>query len=723
MIDMMPPAMPMPQGPMTPFQAAPELDLGFDPALLEELLGKRTKKFEPRYKPGFDPTRLPKKPDPERITADAIAQERRHVNRLAMQMETANRLRLHIKGVFESDLEARELGDQDPWTSSELVDDWNLLCSFGANIDPFYTKSVRRREDRIHGQTLEDFGRFLREEAESRWVDGGDMYLAMAEWKLLTVCGEVVSRNLPNLDDEGYPISHKLVNPMTVYPVFGGERGLIKLYRKYRTTYADAVGDWGEPSKQDRARWANTRGNGRDTDDTMVTVTEYWDEWWRSITIDDGIVLMEVKKHALGEVPYVVQRGPGGEPWAMDAGLGDTSGGGDADGWREGLPDDADMGYKSTSSIWSQRERHDQTEAIAARVLTQLKKNDAPPVVMTRSNEAANAPGGLPEIDWRKGGITELLEGEAISPMPTNTSALDLQMLMGLLNTDRLTGGLPPQMGGANQQSNVSGTAMSTITEGGMDKTAGWIRTMELYRSRVLTQQIRLWRNVGHLSRFSEGEERPFLVAVSAPSGNSDLGREVTPELIDAIGPDVTVKLTRVRSAEMVPILTAIQMGNQLGIITKRRGAEMLGIGDYDRVQAEWQEEMALSATAEDEQFRKLVIIPMQLARSLEEATDPRERAMYEVLLDKWMEIQQPPPPDPMAAMGGQPPPPGMGAPPPGMPPGMTPGANPVTPGASGGISYAALGQGPGSVSGQQGGPQGPTGPHPPMLPFEVAGP
>jgi len=718
MIDMMPMGMPPPQGPMTPFQAAPELDLGIDPAMLMELMGKSKEKFKPKYKPGFDPNKLPKKPTPEQITADAISQERRHVNRIATQMDTIHRLRLHIQGVFESDKEARDLGDQDPWTSSELVDDWNLLCSFMANIEPFYVKSVRRREDRIHGQTLEDFARFLRDEAENRWVERGDMYLAMAESKILTAYGQVVSRNLPDLDDEACPIDHTLIDPITVYPVWGGKRGLIKLYRRYRTTYAEAVGDWGEPSKEDRKRWSEKRG--KSDDDTIVTVTEYWDEWWRSVTIDHAITLMEPKAHKLGEVPYVLQYGPGNEPWVTDTGFGNITGGGDdgVEGWRDGPHDDFGMEYKSTSSIWHQRQRHDQTEAIAARVLTQLKKNDAPPVMMTRSNEAATE--ALPNMDWRKGAVNELLEGESVAPMPTNTSALDLQMLMGLLNTDRLTGGLPPQMGGANQQSNVSGTAMSTITEGGMDKTAGWIRTMELYRSRVLTQQIRLWRNVGHLSRFSEGEEKPFMVAMSAPSTNSDLGREVTPELIDAIGPDVTVKLTRVRSAEMVPILTAIQMGNQLGIITKRRGAEMLGIGDYDRVQAEWQEEMALAATAEDEQFRKLVIIPMQLARSMEEATDDRERAMYEVLLDKWMEIQQPPPPDPMAAMGGMPPPPGQ---PPGMggpPPGMTPGANPVTPGASGGISYAALGQGPGTQGGGPMGPQAPTGPRMPEVPFTV---
>jgi hypothetical protein len=703
MLPFSPPPSPMGAGMMPPDMGtmpAPPMG-GMNPMVLMQSLMETEEEWENEPPPNC---KKPKKPTPQQIWTDAMREEGRNTERNNRMMDTVARLRFERVGVFPADQRARELGDQDEWKASGLVDDYNMLCNIVASMEESFHKRVLNRDMTIGAQTLEDAARFFREEEIYRWARSGDMPLNLAEIKVAACYGMVAARILCNLDDPEFPFDIQLIDPMSLYIIPGGVNGPSKYYRTVRMTQAEAYATWGEPRKKD-GEAVKKLTDGKDDGTAIITVCEYADTLYRAAVLQGGIELLPVTEHKYYSVPLVVQGGPAGEPLFTDTARASTDevnriGG---DWWRSGPMDDWGMKHKLTSSIAAQQDRHDQLEAVMARIVTSLQDATDPAIILKRDGLTTGMP--LPKIDRRRGRVSEIGMGEDVIPVPTQTNPQDLQTILGALQQDAIRGQIPLGMFGQQPGSNITGNSMSVAAESGMDHITPWVATMESFQTRKIEKMLDYWQRKGNLARFYKESEHPFMVPVHRPVKGQDLARELKPSLIREIGPRVKVTKTRMRLQDLIILANAAGPLTQIGM-PARRIFERMGEEDYDRLRDEWQEEQEWTALMSDPEMMQSVKIPMRIYQWAQEATNPEERAMYMALLDMHMQKQ-------MAA--AQPPAMPAGAPAPGMQPGPlgaptgppSPGPGLGAPGLGNMMNQPAMGAPPGAMGAPVGRPPG----------------
>jgi hypothetical protein len=720
---------------MLPFQSAPPVEaMGLDPIMLLEMLAQHLKPgFEPKVPAGY---KKEKRPDHEIIWGAARRMESKMQRKTARQMTTIQRLRGDgsITGMFPGEFEAKDAGDLDTWVDQSVVADYNLMCSISASMEFAAVKKVLNKAHAVEAQTMEDWVLFQREEEIYRWAMGhGDMPLPMAEYRVLYAYGEIVSRHLPDLDNPEYPFTDTLIDPISFYPIFDG-RKLKRAYRLFRTTYAAACEDFGEPVSSEKKKLEDTIGKGNDRDLRLITLAEYADCTWRSVVGEGGTRFLAPKEHNLYTNPFVYQGGPYGEPRFTDTGRAGTGATdrrvGSADYWLSGPDDDWGMEHKLTGAQHHQWPTKDQLEALMSHIVTSFKSSLDPALVITRDNFTAKKP--LPDISRRPGSVNELGPGESLDVLPTTANPMDTQPLLQSLNAQMAKTGIPIGLYGnqAGLGSNISGNSMANAAEAGFDAIRPGIEAMETYHTQKYEKKNLIFRNVGHLSRFQEGEEKPFMVSVRQTSRTQELAQAMTPELIDKVGPRVKVNLTRLRVSDMIPLTQAAQAAIGAGLGSRRDWAEKIGRYDFDRMEEEINAEMLDQLVRQDEDLQKLVWIPEYLSKRVKDAETPEEREIFTLALRTYMQKQQaamvgqmmPPQPGmlpgggggpgaggPALPPGGQPPVEALGGGPPPPPPGsvvIPPGQG--VPGQAGGRQDAMVGAGPGSATGIQGGPRGP---------------
>lgn len=692
---------------MSPPGTPPDLSIPVDPLAIIRMLADENPEFAKKHPYHYKRSDW-KKPTEQQIWTNFRREESRAIARVERQMDTIRRLRFDVVGIFPRDAAARQAGDQDKYTASDLVDDWQLLSAILASFDMNATMRVLNMNMRTDAQTLEDFARMCRDEEIYRWANTGDMPLQLAEAKVITSYGQLVSRHLCDLENPDYPFDDTLVDPASFYPVYGGTKGLRRAYRSMRMTIAQAYAEWGEPTKSNREKLHNMFGSDDDT--AVITVCEYADPRWRAAVTQDGVSLLPPTEHDYGYVPFIVQGGPGGEPLFTDtAKAGEdvyrTSSGGL---WQSGPTDDWGLEHKLVSSIHLQRERHDQLEAVMARIVTAIADSTDPAMVLTRDHLTSGTP--LPKFDRRRGRVNEIGMGEQLQEMPVRNPPMDMQQFMQLVQQDRMTGAIPLGMYGQQTGSQQTGNSMSVAAETGMDHITPWVLALEQYQTRKQEMRVMNYRNMGHLTRFRDGEERPFLVPVVHPSSKQELGRVLTPQVIDRVGARVSITLSRVRIQELLQLSQIAGAAIPLGLTTVRRMAERMGEGDYDRMREEWVDEQNFQLVRTDEEARRMIEVPRYIKGMADSAVNEDERAMWMAMLDFWMQrqmmqmqqqqMQQMTPP--MGAQPGMAGPAGL-APPPALPGGGMPGSNTM--------NFAGLGAGPGTQGAPVGRPPGPIGP------------
>jgi hypothetical protein len=679
-----PPIAGMPD-PMGAVGSAPPLDGIID--LIKSILGTGLEIPEPKYPRWY---KKPPKPDQNEIWSRGITQKARYRLVHDRMHDDILWIRGAQVGLFEEDIQAMRDGLYiDKWRSMNLINEWNLACAFMAGLPWSLDVPRGTSEERERSRRLKATVNYLRTQEVKKHAESGQGHLPMDEARMLTLYGMIVNRTVVDIDDPEFPFDSSLIDPATIYPEWHGKRGLGRLWRVYKTTYARLVGDFGEIPKKELKKIKATIKGSLD-DDTEIEVVEYWDTWYRAVIAQDAVIV-PVTEHKYGYVPYTIQYGPLGEPMSILA---------PASGARrtrsgeyvmdEGSLED-DLPHKSLSYIGHMKVPHMQYEALMARMLTGMKKAINPPLLRERDEMAAEQP--MPEMDTGPGAINETMLGhERVSPIPTSPNPMDMQILMQAVQNDQMKGMAPPSLYGLNDRSNVSGTAINALSDAGMDKIGPWVACLEQYHTRRFAQWFMSWRNFGHLAKYVEEEPQPFIIPLEKPE-EKESAFELTPEIIDESNASVEVTLTKVRRTEWIPLLNAGKMAYDLGVMTKRQIAQEIGQLDYDEIAEEVIEDKMLDAAIQHPKFAEMFGIPNMFKDEVAESKgDPEKAANLQAMLDAWMQIvaappqpepQQPSGPmDPMAMMGG----------------GMQPNN-------AAGISFNDLGQGPGSMGGGMGGP------------------
>jgi hypothetical protein len=694
-----------PPQPQAPLQTPGGLAMPDISAMLDGMLKPPT---QPKYAPGYT---KPKKPEVGEIVTRATNAKEASSAFLDQVQDTMERLRPGLRaGYFKRDEEAFFHGDIEVYQSTALIDAKSKLDAYLAARPIAYSVDVYDPEVYVDAQRIEDAAYHFRKLHERRWVEAGNMTLSQSEAKDLTLYGVVVSRRTLNLADTRCPITATLIDPATVFPLWGRVGNVPHLEAIYRIVTM--------PVYQVMADYALDEARARKIKDALgdkighfgasadVTVVEYWDSWWCGAFLFEGSVeIKPLTEHKYGCVPFVIQYGPGGEPMHTRS---PQRGSGYMYNYAFGSRTNRDdRVYKATGYIEPMKRLHDVREAITGSYMNNLLKGFEQPVILEQTNSAAEAP-EPPIIDRSAGGVTRLVGGEEqLKPFPTSPNPADAGLVMQMIAMDSQTN-LQTQ-GDMPDRSNISGSVMARSSEQGKELWDGWVQALESFHGRCATHDMLLWRNFGQEARYLSGTKKSFYVPNRNPAADEKPSFELTPEMIDNVDTDIAVLMNDMSLSELIPFGQAAQMFGPDGmqIWSSRDIARKMGKTDFDRTRDEIRTEVMLKRVMEMEETGKLILVPQALLTAIDEATgDEQKQANLIQQFMVWkmavmdpmmMQLQQASNPSPPPGMPGPqgPPQPGQGI------------------SGGGGAPYAALGQGPGSVTGNQGGPPGPTGPRP----------
>jgi hypothetical protein len=707
----------LPLAPLAPPMGMATLPQGFDDSALS-FLDDMEEPTPPRYRSWFQ---KPPKPSIKKILAMKENLDTDYIDRNTAIATTLGVIRGEVIGAFKEDVRDIQLGKKSGWMLTDLRDQYNAAVSTVASNKIIYNRKVYDPTQQAKSQIVEDAAYDLRARAERCWTERGDMPLHIAESKVLLGYGVLASRHTCDMHDPDYPFDSCLIDPAQVYPIWEGKRGLKQLVRCYKDKLFDVVFDYlheEQLSAEIKKRLKNPDGEYEDVNSEPVDVIEYWDRWWNAVVLTDGTVIRPVTAHEYGIVPWVIAFGPGGETQFTNPQ--DYYGTKSANGAIEPYNDRGqNSAYKSTSIIADGIARNAQNEAVSGILVEELKKAARPPVVLERSTMAAKNPKRI-VIDGGQNGVTEtFLNEEKLSAFPTAPNPGIIQTLMQFIGKDAQSNGMNLSLL-SQIQSNVSGAAVNAAADSGQYQLAPWTEVLANYHRMEFELKMEIWRNRGHYSRFMTDEPSKFLVADRDYKVRPVA--ELTPELLDEVGYEIDVRLYHMNVGQMLPLANGYKLLNDMGIMSKRTIAAEFGVTDYDRESHEWRDERSVDLAFQEPEFLKIITIPMALQQQIAALEgNPPAQALMQTLYDEWMTymaqpaIQQ----QQMAAMqGGQQPgqpqaPPGMN--PMGSAPGMAPGM--MNPNGTQGVSFSGpMGQGPGSVSGVQGGPSGPMPPAPPPV-------
>ena len=674
-------AMPMPAAP------APQPSSTIDLARLREMWESTTPP-QPVYPKWF---RQPKRPNAQAVSElalsrfDELAEWRMAVRHDLLVLRNA------VEGVFEMDREDYFAHKLDKWSSPALVDEFNLAVSWLSGLNRRFTKPSVDEQYAYETRKVELAAKWLYETERMQTSDELEMDRSILEPKLLLAYGRIATRRVLNRYAEPYnsPFKRDYIDPAQLAYIKDGH-GISEIFRVYSARAEDLQADYGDFSEATRKKLADLYGTVEDETE-FTNVVEYWDRWYRCVTVG-GVEIIPVTEHKYGEVPYTIGLGPLGEPTLTTL---PEQGGGAALN-RETMRENAK--YKSVGFIRFMKKQHAQYEAYMKRVLYGVQKDLNPPTVRYRSLTAAMNPS--PGMDSSPGVENEAMYGEEkIENFPyPPPSQFNQGIYLDAIMRDRQTGRAPLAAYGVFDQSNISGTASRMGLSAGQHLWKPWGSSLDRFTERDLSKAFRLWQRLGHTVEYATPQRRPFVVPNQRPMKGEPGSFELDRQCLDRVGPAIVVRSDAQDTSDWVTRAQAAKLMSELGMPKNEVFDKLFSITYDQQAQEEWFEEQALAVAMQNPKFFELVIAPTMFAAELNEAQGDEDRTMLlQTLLKGWMQVVVQPAMLEQQAQMGQ------------MQQQMLQQGGMTAPTSE--QSFSDQGRGPGSVSGEQGGPQGPTGP------------
>lgn len=674
---------------------------GADPvallAALERLAGGADPAANRIYRPGY---RKPPRPTESRIVRQGNLLVDQNAQWRFMVENMMRWLRQELTGVFAEDREARRQGLQEEYVSSALSDERNLfvarLASMQMTVKKLYLDPSLRRES----QMVEDAVMWLRAEQIRRHVAYGNRPLPIDEASMLTDYGMIACRHPMNPNDPDFPLQIDLIDPLQVNVVWG-RHGPETVIRVYKDTAEQIAADYGDFSKSTYTKLSNKYGKEGFLDPKCeIPVYEYWDTWYRAVLVDDE-PLIPITEHAYGCCPWTIQYGGLGEPMftrtgSMTLRQGSTTEYVVSDGFRA----DERMN-KAVPLVYYGLRRHETYEAVMARLLMAFKKEVNPPFFRRRPMDLDGTP--MPEVDSGPGKQNELKEGEGIEPWPQLAGGPATQMVMQALGIDRATNSAPMAMRGQSTQSQVTGAAMNEMEDAGEHHFFPFTVAYTNYHQQLWDNILYILKEHGDDAKYGGATPSPLMVPYQRPKQGEAPAFELGQELLQKVGTRVQVKFNRVNPRDWLALFNAGQVGVANNFIEPEVIAEMAGVSDYDGMFQRLMEHKSAVKLFEHPKYLEMFEMPAMIMEQIKQNEgDPLRQQWWMERLQRWEQFAQ------MQMM-----PPGGGQP--GAPTGQpgAPGAmpNPQNPPTAAGVSYPALGQGPGTEGGAVGRPQNMEGP------------
>jgi hypothetical protein len=684
------PMQPMGQPMMPPMQ--PMRDPLVDIAQMQSLI-QQTTPAGPIYPAWFTP---PSRPNASKIEETALRRfDEYSVWRAAVRFDLML-LRMAEAGVYDEDKPGVLAKIMEEYQSTGLVDEFNLAVSFIGGLKRRITKKQRSDELKTYTRKVKLSAEWMMDVEAHCHTDKGEMSTNILEPKLLLAYGRIVKRRVLDRFAEPYysPFLTDYIDPAQVVAEDDNRPGPARIYRVFSARVRELAESYGDFAPSQRKKLEDRYGKFED-DMELTNIVEYWDRWWRCVSCS-GAEIIPVTEHKYGEVPFTIGLGPLGEPAKTrlpeESGAASMS----AQTFRDSLP------FKSVGFTRFRSISHLQHEAFMTRILFGVKRELWPPYVRMRSAQAALNP--APPLDGNPGAANEGIMGEeefVDFPVP-RSSPMDRQALTQALERDRMTGSTPLSAYGHMDQSNISGTANKQAVQAGMHLWKPWVDALESFNGRDITKGLRIWQRLGHAVEYAQDQRRPFVVPVPKPYKGEAGSFELDKTVIDKVGPDVGVTMSSVNPDEWLLRTQTAQAMFDVGFSLEYTAPHLFGIEYDQQMFEEWQEAKAIRLAMEHPKFLELEMIPtMLLSEAAEAEGDPDLQDYLAMMHQRWEElVVAPAQMEQDMKMQEMQATPGPGE--------AVPSGQPPT---TEGVSLPEMGQGPGSVSGNQGGPQGPTGP------------
>lgn len=555
-----------------------------------------------------------------------------------------------------------------PFVGSGMSNVVNKLANMLAAIDVIIESPFRDEATKDQSQIIEDFGYWVRDYEKDMYTRSGGSILQWDEFFYLLLHGRLCCRVLPDARDEEYPFRTALLDPATCYPYFGDDKdGMLRMTRVYQDTVGGVLSDYGAGDPDLQRRMARQLGYGIDDVQAYLRhrlkVVEYWDPMYRAVIAGD-IDILPITEHGYGFVPFIYVSARG-EPKGMQTPEGVWAGDPDEFGnTGYAASREIDVAEKGVSVFHHLVNTHRLKEVLhTVLIMEAIKAQNPPTVTYTAPQLAGEEP---PPLNNKPGGNNQrVLNLQKIEGIPTSPRPTDVAPVANHLAEDWAQGTIPPHVFGAEQGSNVSGFAVESLIAAAKDAILPYTHAFEVYLGLKLEMQLKLYQEyVGPT------------VTLHIPSksgtryGMTPL-KDLTPQVIDSVGPRVRVKLHGISQQNLPGQMATAVQGIQGGVWSVRRGMEHLGEKDPDRMFQDIVAERAvqhpevmenflipqfLSNRGDDELMKiwmQMVVMP-KLGQMMGAAPPGADPAMAQ---------QQGAPPDPNGQsapmMGAEPPPPG----------------------------------------------------------------
>lgn len=501
--------------------------------------------------PGWDDDyRAAPKPRPADVKETAAELATDHSLRLGQAREYSHFLDAAAPGRFaeDEDLIKDEVIEVMPLLGEREA--YEFRCGWLAMHDPYPRLLNRDALETDEAIAVEDLVVFDFQQEERQYARRHGADLRWDEAAHLLRFGMLVGLDTLDPRRPGVGLDMRLIDPLTVFPVWGGEDGPVEVYRVFEETNEAIVGAYGGPpgsaeyeriARKVRAK-ATTVRRGRRTvaaHGELRTVTECWNRDWLTVVLDEDDELLS-RKHGYRRVPFTIRVGAFDQPAGVTVGS----------AWRGGQPEvhhtdwgDVTLSARSVDIArqcrpygWRHVWAHRIAEAVAGRRLSMFKWAIDPHTVLEYD----------PATEHKMGDTTDLLPGEQTRiPLPNRlnvvTPAVDPNVMAGLAAdlqanvgsgflTQMRLGAVPPQ---------TSGSALGKMAALGGAAETVLVRALQSFKRDRAEWRLELRRDYGD----AIGEPLGLFRFPGRPDAARTPLHEVTPAMLRRAGTRIDVEL------------------------------------------------------------------------------------------------------------------------------------------------------------------------------------
>jgi hypothetical protein len=666
----------------------------------------------------------PSKPKLTEVIEDAEQEKDDHALRINLVSEMIDVMDGRRIGQFERDSELIEAGEVEVFQLTDIRDEHNAACTWGAGMDLSFSATSRDVVDRDEAAAKEDFLHFLFEMWSNRHSDAGYGHLQWSLFDTIQKTGMLAAWIQPDPTDPDLGLDLRMIDSSTVFPVYEGTRGLAKVYRVYTAKAGDVVGNFGDDDGEvERKVKKIAKGDsGRYDHRFEGEVIEYYDRHWGMVVYEGTMI--RTWEHALGAPPFVITPGCFGQQGFTRTP--DPTQPFSREDMVRGVSSSSDRSYDLSRVYQPFLQRrlraHYQEEALAGRLMTMARRQMNPATVLKQG--MLSQQDGIPEIDTTEGAVTALRDDDALEPFPNSPDQNIYQPLMMLVGQNRQTSMPPSLVLGQGIPAQSSGTAIDIAAQNGLEHWTPLVLCVEAFLTQVGQRALQIIQDWGDIlgEDGSRGElSVPRRNPSSAP-GEISIYHALTPEMIRRTGTRVRARMSKFNPLTMGGVANALIMAKSMNSIDQTSIIRILGFDpDIEGVKQRIEEDM-LNDVPEIKQSKTLRTLKKQALRAIalddmETAEEIANEARYVASQMQMSSLAK------LKMIAGAAEPAGMDVPPPGLPGvpvppdlGIEEGDTPIQ--MVGGGSPVQGGAMGGTQGGRPAGSGGPSGGMPPLPPI-----